>query len=72
MRTYSIALRADFVDPEKYELMMEAVRRAAREILATAVMLQDKRPPQVALQSGDMFEREKDLQLITPADLEGE
>jgi hypothetical protein len=72
MRTYTIELRADFVDAEKYDLLMTAVRQAAREVLTTAVMLQDKRPPQVSLQSGDMFERNKDLQVLTPEDLAGE
>lgn len=70
MRTYTIELRADFVDPEKYDLLMQMMREKAREIMAVAILMQDKRKPQISLQSGDMFERERDLEIITPDDLE--
>lgn len=70
MRTYTIELRADFVETEKYDLLMQAMREKAREIMAVAILMQDKRKPQISLQSGDMFERDRDLEIITPEDLE--
>lgn len=69
MRTYTIELRADFQDVEKYDILMSAAREMARGMLATAMMLKDKREPQISLQSGDMFERNKDLEIITAEDL---
>ncbi len=72
MRTYTIELRADFQDEEKYDILMAAAREMARGMLATAMMLKDKREPQISLQSGDMFERNKDLEIITPEDIAGE
>lgn len=71
MRTYTIELRADFQDESKYDIMMEAMREMARQALTTAIMLKDKRDPQISLQSGDMFERNKDLEIITPEDIAG-
>lgn len=64
MRTYTIELRADFMDDEKHDILLSAVREAARTMLATALLLKDKRDPQIALQTGDMFETNKDLDVM--------
>lgn len=66
MRTYIIELRADFQENDKYDLMLEAARATARELLATAMLLKDKRDPRISLQSGDMFEQDKDLEIFSP------
>lgn len=71
MKTYTIELRADFVDDEKHDILLEAVREAARTMLTTAMMLKDKRDPQIALQAGDMFEKNKDLEILNDELLEG-
>lgn len=70
MRTYSIELKADFQDDEKHEILLQAAREKARELLAIALMLKDKREPQIAFQTGDMFERNKDLEILTADDIE--
>jgi len=72
MRTYQIELRASFEDEEKYETLLEIVRQAAREMLATAMILKDKRDPQIALNTGDMFETNKDLSIVSPGEEGGE
>lgn len=72
MRTYTIELRADFQDDEKHDILLQAAREMARQLLATALMLKDKREPQISFSSGDMFERNKDLEILTEADLRGE
>ena len=64
MRTYTIELRADFVDEDKHDILLEAVREAARTILTTAMMLKDKREPQIMLQTGDMFEKNGDIMIF--------
>lgn len=64
MRTITIELRVDFQENEKYDIVTEAARSSARELLTMALMLKDKREPQISMQSGDMFERNKDLEII--------
>ncbi|QIG66884.1 hypothetical protein EVB41_054 [Rhizobium phage RHph_TM3_14A] len=71
MRTYTLELRADFDNDEKYELVLEMVREKARELLAAALMLKDRREPEIALSHGDMFERNKDLQIFKPEEMAG-
>lgn len=64
MRTYTVELRADFIEDGKHDILLQAVREAARTMLATAMLLKDKRDPQIALQTGDMFETNKDLNVM--------
>ena len=66
MQTITVEIRVDFQDEEKYKVMLEATRATARELLTTALMLKDKREPQISLQSGDMFERNKELEIMSP------
>lgn len=68
MRTYTIELRADFQDEEKHDILLTAVREAAQTMLTTAMMLKDKRDPQISLQSGDMFVRNEDILLFDDSD----
>lgn len=72
MRTYKIELRADFQDDEKYNLLLDLCRAAARELLGSALLLKDKRDPLMRLEMGDMFSRDENVELITPEDLRGE
>lgn len=71
MRTYTIELRVDFQEDEKYDIMLQSAREMARQMLTVAMMIKDKREPQIMLQAGDMFEKNADLEIITPSDLEG-
>jgi len=67
----TITLRIDFdtVNKKTKEpLMLEVVQRAARELLTTAMMLQDKRAPQVALQAGDYFASPEEVALFPEGD----
>lgn len=66
MRTITIELRVDFQEDAKYDIVLEAARAAARELLTVSLMLKDKREPQISMQTGDMFIRNKDLEIITP------
>ena len=70
MRTYTIELKADFQDEDKHDVLLQVAREKARELLSMALLLKDKREPQIAFQTGDMFERNKDLEIITADDLE--
>jgi hypothetical protein len=64
MRTYTIELRADYQTDDKHDVLLEAVREAARTVLATAMMLKDKRDPQISMQVGDMFNKDAEVQLF--------
>lgn len=65
MRTFLIEIRCDFQDDSKYDLMTTAAREAARGLLTHAILLKDKRDPNITLQSGDLFEGNKEIELIT-------
>ena len=64
MRTYTIELRADFKDEQKFDILLEVVREAARTMISTAQLLKDSRDPSISLETGDMFMREKDLSIL--------
>lgn len=70
MRTYTIELRADFIDESKHEILLGMAREKARELMTCAVLLKDKREPQVAFQTGDLFEGNKELELISDEERE--
>lgn len=62
IQTFIIEVRVDFEDESKNDIMATMARASARELLTTAMMLKDKaREPQVALQTGNMFETNKEL-----------
>lgn len=63
---FQIELRVDFQDSEKYPAMQELARQAACELLATALLLKDKRDPQIMFFVGDMFTKEEIMEIITP------
>lgn len=63
MRTFTIELRVDDADPEKVELVKQAARVAAKHLFTTALLLADGRKPQIALNSGDLFETDKEISL---------
>lgn len=66
MRTYTIELRVDFdtLERESKEKAMEnVVRTHARAIKTAALLLSDKRKPQIMLTSGDMMEADKEIDL---------
>lgn len=63
MLTIKIELRCDDSDPEKVKLITEAGRMAAKHFYTTALLLADKRKPQIAMQVGDLFETDKEINL---------
>lgn len=68
MRSFKIELRVDDLDPEKVQLVETAARIAAKHLFTTALLLSEARKPQITLQSGDMFEGEKDINLADDLD----
>ena len=63
MRTFKIELRVDDADKEKVKLIEQAAKVAAKHLLTTALLLADKRKPQIVLHSDDLFATEEEISL---------
>lgn len=63
VRTYTIELRVDDSNPEHTEVMEVACRTAAKHVYTQAILLGAERPPEIAMQWGDMFERDREIML---------
>lgn len=64
MKTYSIEIRVDFDDDEKYQIIENSARDLARQLYAMATLIKDRRNPQIAFQSGDMFVKNSELDIM--------
>lgn len=54
-KTYRIELKIDFNDDTRHEHLVAVCKQYARDLLASAMLLQDGRPPAVALITDDTF-----------------
>jgi len=65
MRTYTIELRVDFDDDvdTKKETMDKAVRMAAKHLLANALIISDKRKPDIAAEYDDLWIGSEEISL---------
>lgn len=66
-KTYRIELKIDFADNANHEIMVGIARQYARDLLSSAMLLQDKSPPAVALLSEDTFEGQEQIELLDPS-----
>jgi len=66
LRNWIIDLRVDFESDRQAELMLTAIRATAKELLVTARLLADKRPPDIAIQADDLYIGRSDVELFTP------
>lgn len=62
-RTFTITVKCDFKDGERYAAIKEVVRDAAQSIYSLAVMLADSKPPAISIKSEDLFEGTEDIKL---------
>lgn len=70
LKNWLIDLRVDFDGDHKAEIMLKAVRQAAKELLTTAELIADKRKPDIAIHSEDMFEGREQIALFEVGELE--
>lgn len=63
MRTFTIELRADYLDDDKFRVLEMAMKAAAKHVYTTALLLQDKRKPEVALYGSDFFASRQEIEL---------
>ncbi len=69
LKTFTIELRVDFDSEEKNEIILRAARTAAKHIYTTATLISDKRKPQVALSTSDLFEGSAEISLADDLDI---
>ena len=65
MRTYTVELRVDFDDDTdtKKATMDKAVRMAAKHLLANALIISDKRKPEITAQYDDFWVGTEEINL---------
>lgn len=63
IETLKIELRYDTSDPEKVKILHDAAKIAAKHLFTTALLISDKRKPQIVLHCDDMFCTEKEISL---------
>lgn len=67
-RAYRIELKIDFSDDSRHEIMEQLVRQYGRDLLSSAMLVQDGRKPLVALFIDDSFVGTDELSLIEPSE----
>ncbi|WP_454627705.1 hypothetical protein [Bradyrhizobium cenepequi] len=70
LRTWTIELRVDFDGKEKEEIMLKAMRSAAKGLITTATLIADTRKPDIALSSSDMFVGAEEISMFEDGELE--
>lgn len=72
LMTWTIEVRADFDDPSKNKLLLDDIKQHVKEINATALLLADKRQPQVAFSTSDMFVGSEKIDLFVEGEYDEE
>jgi hypothetical protein len=61
---WQVEIRTDFNDKKLDKLFEKALRQMAHEAIATASLLADGRPPDIAIHTSDMFVGREKLMLF--------
>lgn len=67
MQTITIELRIDFDtanQKQKEPMMLKMAQQAARELFTRAMMIQDRRAPEIMINCGDFFSETKDVAIF--------
>lgn len=63
-KTYRIELKIDFNDDARHEVLTDIAKQYARDLLGSAMLLQDGRKPIVALITDDSFTGTDEIELL--------
>lgn len=63
-KTYRIELKLDLDNDTNHEVMLGIAKQYARDLLGSAMLLQDKRKPSVALMTDDSFTGYEDIDIL--------
>lgn len=72
LMTWTIEIRADYDSKEKELLLLKDIKQHVKEINATALLLADKRQPQVAFSTSDMFVGAEKIDLFVEGEYDEE
>jgi hypothetical protein len=67
----TIELRIDFdtaQKPVKEPIIIDKAKQLAKELITTAMLIQDRRPPTIRMQAGDTWFAEEEIKLVDDAD----
>jgi hypothetical protein len=64
--SWKIELRTNHDDPSKDGIMEKLVRGKAKELFTSALLIQDKRSPQITIECGDLFVGTQEINLDAP------
>lgn len=69
LKVWTIEVRVDFDEKSKEALMLRDVMHKAKELITTAQLLADKRKPDIAVHSDDMFLGREQVELFDGEEL---
>ena len=67
-KTYRIELKIDFQDDTRHAALIEVAKQYARDFLASAMLLQDGRPPAAVLMTDDSFVGMEEVSILEESD----
>lgn len=70
LKIWNIEVKVDFDTPEREAIMLKAVRASAKHLLTTAQLIADKRKPDIAVHSDDMFVGREEVSLFEEGELD--
>jgi hypothetical protein len=62
-RKWRIEIKVDFDDENKHPVFENAVKREAKVLLATAMLLKDRRDPQLVVTNGSVFIPQSEIEM---------
>lgn len=68
-KTYRIELKLDLDDDANHEVMLGIAKQYARDLLGSAMLLQDKRKPAVVLMTDDSFTGIDEVDILPESEL---
>lgn len=67
-KTYRIELKIDFSDETRHDAMLEVVKQYVRDLLGSAMLLQDGKRPACVLHMDDSFLGVDEIDILEPSD----
>lgn len=67
-KTYRIELKIDFDDDTRHDALMSVAKQYARDLLGSAMLLQDGRKPACVLMTDDTFTGMEEIDILDPSE----
>lgn len=67
LQTYTIELKLN-VDDDRHEAMLQITMQYARDLMASAMLLSQGRPPVIMCRTNDAFYDTKEIEVLVPSD----